>query len=45
LRAEWDEDSQNWAMRWKGTTIKKEVGDQVAGQRIMDVLAAATECR
>jgi len=46
LRAEWDEDSQNWAMRWKGTTIKKEVGDQVAGQRIMDALkAASTGCK
>lgn len=41
LRAEWDSETKNWAMSWKATTIKKEVGDDVAEQRIMDVLDAA----
>lgn len=46
LRAEWDEESQSWAMRWKATTIKKAVSDEVAEARIMDVLDAATAgCR
>jgi hypothetical protein len=43
LRTEWDEDSQNWVMRWKATTIKKEIGDDVAEDRIMDVLGAAAK--
>ena len=42
LRTEWDSEAQNWAMRWKATTIKKEVSDAVADQRIMDVLRAAS---
>lgn len=41
LRAEWDEEANNWVMRWKATTIKKAVGDAVAEERVMDVLAAA----
>ena len=43
LRTEWDSEAQNWAMRWKATTLKKEVGDAVAEQRIMDVLGAAAK--
>jgi len=46
LRAEWDEEMKAWTMRWKATTIKKAVGDNVAEDRIMDVLgAAAKECK
>jgi len=41
LRTEWDEETKNWAMRWKATTIKKEIGDDVAAKRVMDVLGAA----
>ncbi len=41
LRTEWDSETQNWAMRWKGTTIKKDVSDAVVEQRILDVLIAA----
>lgn len=46
LRAEWDEEAGAWAMKWKATTVKKPVEDDVAAQRVMDVLgAAARECR
>lgn len=43
LRTEWDSETQNWIMRWKATTIKKEVSDTVAEERIMDVLGAAAK--
>jgi len=46
LRAEWDNDAETWAMRWNATTIKKEVSDKVAEQRIIDVLRiAAKDCK
>lgn len=45
LRTEWDSEAQNWAMAWRATTIKKEVSDSVAEQRIMDVLKAAEKCK
>lgn len=46
LRAEWDEETKAWAMRWKATTVKKAVGDTVAEARVMDVLeAAASGCK
>jgi len=46
LRAEWDEAAGAWIMKWKATTVKKPVGDNVAEQRVMDVLgAAAVGCR
>jgi len=33
-------------MRWKATTVKKPVGDDVAAKRIMDVLnATAKACK
>ena len=43
LRAEWDAETQGWAMRWKATTLKKEVSDSLAEQRVMDVLSAAAK--
>lgn len=46
LRTEWDAEAQNWVMRWKATTLKKEMRDVVAEERVMDVLGAAAEnCR
>jgi len=46
VRAEWDEETNNWVMRWKATTIKKEVSDKVAEERVMDTLGtAAKNCR
>ena len=46
LRAEWDEETQQWVMKWKTTTVKKPVGDGVAAERIMDALgAAAKSCK
>lgn len=45
LRAEWDSEAQNWTMAWKATTLKKDVSDAVAEQRIMDVLKAAKACK
>ena len=41
LRTEWDAETQNWAMRWKATTIKKDVSDAVIEQRVLDVLGSA----
>jgi len=38
LRAEWDSETQDWVMRWKATTLKKEVSDKVAEERILDIL-------
>ena len=43
LRTEWDSEAQNWAMAWKATTLKKDVSDTVAQERIMDVLGAAAK--
>jgi len=46
LRSEWDEEARRWVMRWKATTVKKPVGDDVAAKRIMDVLnATAKACK
>lgn len=41
LRTEWNPETQSWIMRWKATTLKKEMSDTIAEQRIMDVLGAA----
>lgn len=43
FRVEWNEETNNWVMRWKATTIKKEVGDKVAEERIMDALGTAAK--
>ena len=46
FRAEWDSEMQDWVMRWKATTLKKEVSDKVAEERILDVLKfAAKACK
>jgi len=45
FRTEWDEESQNWNMRWKAT-IKKAISDSVAEKRVMGVLGTAkTACK
>jgi len=46
LRVDWDENSKNWIMRWKATTIIKLVSDETAEKRIMDILKATKqECK
>lgn len=46
LRAEWDGASQDWTMRWRATTIKKEVSDQVIEKRMIEALKiAAKSCK
>ena len=42
----WDEEVMGWTPKWKATTIKKPVGDDIAERRIIDVLTAAnTGCK
>jgi Sec-independent protein translocase protein TatA len=36
----WDEEAENWVMRWKATMVKKAIGDPAAERRILDVLTA-----
>lgn len=40
LNAGWDTEKKGWQMKWKATTVKKEMSDDVAAQRIMDILKA-----
>ncbi len=39
----WGEETQNWALKWKATTLKKPVSDAIAQQRALDVLTAAAQ--
>ncbi|WP_026942063.1 hypothetical protein [Hellea balneolensis] len=43
LRTEWNSEAQIWVIRWKATTLKKEMSDALAEQRVIDVLGAARE--
>ena len=46
LNTSWDEDKNGWVMKWKATTVNKEIEDNVAEQRILDILTAASKnCR
>ena len=44
LRVEWDDESQHWLMKWRATSMTKPLEDQVAAQRIHDILAATKSC-
>ncbi|MEP1229956.1 MAG: hypothetical protein ABJG88_04715 [Litorimonas sp.] len=39
----WDAQSQNWLLKWKATTLKKTVDDNVAENRALDVLKEASK--
>lgn len=41
MNVEWDEGARQWGMKWRATTVKKSIGDDVAEERILDVLTAA----
>jgi len=43
INAVWDEEAAHWIMKWRPTTVKKSVSDDVARTRILDVLIAAKE--
>ncbi len=39
----WDDTKENWVSKWRGTTMKKPLEDDVAANRILDVLVAVPE--
>lgn len=43
LRAQWDGENRAWILKWKSTTLKKPVEDNVAAQRATDVLEQAAD--
>ncbi len=46
LNIEWDNDAGQWVSKWKATTVKKSLEDDVAELRVREVLSsAAQECR
>lgn len=43
---EWDGALENWALKWKSTTVKKSLEDNISERRIIDVLESAVkDCR
>lgn len=44
LLVAWDEDSQNWIMKWRSNTVKKPLEDTIAAQRIGDILSGTKKC-
>lgn len=44
LRVEWDEDASHWIMKWRSTTTKKPLEDDVAAERLHDILRGAQTC-
>ncbi len=44
LRVEWDEDAAAWMMKWRATTTKKPLEDDVVAARLSDILTAAKAC-
>lgn len=46
LRTLWDPDTSQWILKWKSTTLKKPIEDNVAEQRVLEILqSAAKVCR
>jgi hypothetical protein len=39
----WDANEARWVMKWKATTVKKPVGDDIAESRLLDILKTASE--
>ena len=44
LRVEWDDENQNWIMKWRASTVKKSLEDPVAAERIGDILVGTEKC-
>lgn len=45
MLVEWDEAARQWVSKWRATTVKKSLEDEVAAKRVIDVLSvAAREC-
>lgn len=44
LRIEWNEETQNWIMKWRSNTVKKPLEDTIAAQRLHDILARTKTC-
>ncbi len=40
INVAWNEDSRQWQMKWKGTTLKKPASDAIAEARVTDILKA-----
>lgn len=40
FNTQWDEQAQNWIMKWKRTTVSKPLGDKIAEARLLDILTA-----
>ena len=46
LNTSWDSQTNGWIMKWKATTVSKEIDNSVAEARILDVLKeAGVNCR
>jgi len=46
LTNEWDDTEKKWVLKWKATTIKKPLSDDLAQARTLDILQeAAIHCR
>lgn len=43
MNTAWDGDSKNWVMKWKKTVVKKPVSDEIAADRIHDILFAVPD--
>ena len=44
LRIEWNEETQNWIMKWRSNTVKKPLEDSIAAERIADILRSTKTC-
>jgi Sec-independent protein translocase protein TatA len=46
INIEWDDETSQWISKWKATTVKKPMEDNVAEQRILEVLRqSAVACQ
>ena len=43
LNAIWNDETENWELKWKATTVRKPVSDELALSRIEDVLGRVSE--
>ncbi len=43
LNTLWDEEAKIWQMKWKKTTVKKPMSDEIAEERIVDMLSAISK--
>lgn len=40
FNTQWDDEAQQWVMKWKRTTVSKPINDKIAEARLTDILAA-----